>query len=323
MPRSDLTLPEILGLTPLRERLREARLALAGDPSTPPSLFGPSSLKILHPRLALAIWRGRRPYGRRVPIYNLFNRTPTPESAGWSVRKTQVRDFRGGDLTYDSHNGTDFATPPGTTVVAPAPGRVVHVVNEFNRGGLKIMLDHGDGLTTVVAHLARALVTTGEHVNRGQPIALSGASGLNFLGTLLVDAPHVHFNTWLDGVPVDPFALPGETSLWRSGDNDPTPCRDTPERARAEAPPPTELDPARVDAWVGACRHPALAARLAAIPDLEARAHQTIFYANYYPTRFSARENPYTTTHARAPRLDLPFSAADYDGVVFLGDART
>ena len=59
------------------------------------------------------------------------------------MRKTQVRDFRGGTLTYDSHNGTDFATAPGTVIVAPAAARVVLVVSEFHRGGLKLLLDHG------------------------------------------------------------------------------------------------------------------------------------------------------------------------------------
>ncbi len=78
-------------------------------------------------------------------MYNLFNRTPTPLEDGWSVRKTQVTDFRGGTLTYDSHNGTDFAVPVGTVVVAPAPGKVLRISSEFNRGGLKVFLDHGRG----------------------------------------------------------------------------------------------------------------------------------------------------------------------------------
>jgi murein DD-endopeptidase MepM/ murein hydrolase activator NlpD len=305
-------LTEILGLTPWRQRLHEARLALRGDPFTPASRFDHTSLRILEPRLSWALWRGKRPYGRRVPLYNLFNHTPTPIEDGWSVRKTQVRDFRGGTLTYDSHNGTDFATPPGTIVVAPAPGRVALVANEFNRGGLKVMLDHGDGLCTTAGHLARALVEPGQHVARGQPIALSGASGLNFVGSLLADPPHVHFNVWLDGTPVDPFARPGETALWRTG-NEPAP-HDGPGDAEL---PPSHYDHARLDAWVDSCRDPALAARLAAIADPWRRACETLFAANYYPTKFARTGSPYRLAHARTPRLDLPFSRTDYDGVTF------
>ncbi|MBK9033903.1 MAG: M23 family metallopeptidase [Myxococcales bacterium] len=193
---------------PARDRLRGPRRR-----ADPPSRFDHTSLRILQPRLALAVWRGQRPFGRAVPIYNLFNRTPTPIERGWSVRKTQVRDFQGGALTYDSHNGTDFATAPGTVIVAPAAARVILVVSEFHRGGLKLLLDHGDGLATSCAHLARALVEPGQVVARGEPIALSGASGLNFVAALGADPPHLHFNVWLDGEPVDPFAVAGEASL--------------------------------------------------------------------------------------------------------------
>lgn len=305
---------EILGLSPLRQRLREARFALRGDAYTPKSRFDHTSLRILEPRLAWEVWRGRRPAGRRVPLYNLFNRTPTPEADGWSVRKTQVRDFRGGTLTYDSHNGTDFATPPGTAVCAPAPGRVVLVVSEYHRGGLKVMLDHGDGLCTSAAHLARALVRPGDVVARGEPFALSGASGLNFVSALGMDPPHLHFNVWLDGVPVDPFGRveDGEVPLWLGG-NDPAPHAGP----RDAEVPASVFDPERVAAQVAACRDPALRARLDAMPTLEARALHAIWHSNYYPTRFERRVSPYAEAHPRGPRLSLPFAADDYDGVAW------
>lgn len=308
------TLPEILGVSPWRQRLREAALALRGDPYTPPSRFDVTSLRILRPALSLALWRGQDPFGRRVAMYNLFNHDPTPEAAGWSVRKTQVRDFRGLAQTYDSHNGTDFAVPPGTVVTAPAAGRVALVISEFNRGGLKVMIDHGEGLCTTVGHLARSLVTPGEVVHRGQPVALSGASGLNFVGSLLADPPHVHMNVWLDGVPVDPFARPGETSLWRDH-NDPTPATTSEGGAPASA-----FDGERVDAWIAACVDPDMRARLVAIADPWRRGCETMFVANYYPTRFATRVQPLAATPARTPRLDLPFAAGRYDGIEF--DAR-
>ncbi len=305
------SLTEILGVTPWRTRLREARLALRGDTHTPPSRFDLTSLSILEPALSFKLWRNQRPYGRRVPLYNLFNHSQTPVAEGWSVRKRQVSDFRGGTLTYDSHNGTDFATPPGTVVVAAAAGRVAVVISEFNRGGLKVMIDHGDGLCTTSGHLARSLVRVGDEVARGEPIALSGASGLNFLSSLLADPPHVHFNVWLDGVPVDPFARPGEVPLWLAG-NEPQPNDELFDDGASES----DFDGAAIGTWIASCVDRALATQLAAIEDPWLRACETMFAANYYPTRFTRTEHPYRSVHPRLPRLDLPFSAADYDGVV-------
>jgi murein DD-endopeptidase MepM/ murein hydrolase activator NlpD len=305
-----LSLVETFGLAPAGQRLRETLLALRGDELTPPSRFGVSSLGIFQPALAARLWLGMKTVDRRVRIYNFFNRTPTPESEGWSVRKTQACDFRGGTRTYDSHNGTDFAVSPGTVVVAAAPARVVRVSSEFNRGGLKVMLDHGHGVMTVSVHLGRALVRAGDVVARGQPIALSGASGLDFIVSLGLSAPHVHYNVWLDGVPIDPFARPGEVSLWRSH-NDPTPYLGP----RDAEVPPTRFDPTCMAEALAACRDQALAARIARLPDLAARAVELIFQMNYYPTRFSRRVSPYALPHQRQALLDLPFRDEDFGGV--------
>lgn len=193
-PFRSITPLEVFGLSPLTLRAREALLALRGGTGVPRSRFGLSSLRILRPALGVSTWLGRRRADRRIPIYNLFNRTPTAVEQGWSVRKTQVRDFRGGTLTYDSHNGTDFAVTVGTIVVAPAPARVLRVSSEFNRGGLKVFLDHGRGLTTSSNHLARALVRVGDEVERGQPIGLSGYSGIDGFVAFPWSVPHVHFN---------------------------------------------------------------------------------------------------------------------------------
>jgi murein DD-endopeptidase MepM/ murein hydrolase activator NlpD len=313
MADAALTWSETFGLSPLPARLREMLVTFRGAEGVPPSRFDATSLGIFQPRLALETWLGRRRTDRRVPIYNLFNRTPTPITEGWSVRRTQVRDFRGGALTYDSHNGTDFAVPPGTTVVAAAPGRVLRVSSEFNRGGLKVFVDHGDGLVTTSNHLARALVTEGDVVRRGQPIALSGASGIDMVLMFPWNTPHVHFNVWLDGEPVDPFAAPGETALWRRG-NDPAPDDGTAIDAGATS---TEWDAARIADGIASCRVGAVRDALGALEPLAVRAMGLLFQMNYYPTRFAGRPRPYATSHARTPRLDLPFAAEDVTGIVF------
>lgn len=307
---SDLSLREVLGLTD--SAAREAWLALKGDPALPASRFGASSLRIFTPRLAAATWRGQRPLGRRVPVFNLFNRTPTPVEQGWSVRVTQVRDFRGKGLSYDSHNGTDFAIPPGTRVVAAAPGVVVARRSEYNRGGLKLYVDHGEGLMSSYNHLARALVAPGDLVTRGQVLALSGYSGLDALASLGAVAPHLHFNVYLGGVQVDPFAAQGEVSLWQGGVNRPLPTH-TFERATE----PTRISDDALVQLLRSVRDEKRRAALAAIDDPLRRAWELVIEANTYPTRFAVPEAARALfAHCeRAPRLSLPFSAEDFDGI--------
>ena len=304
---------EAMGLHPWRERYRQALIALRGQEDVPPSQFALSSLLMLRPRMALPLWRGRAFVERQVIIMTLFNHRQTPIELGWSVKQTQIEDFRGGGLTYDSHNGTDFAIPLGTRVLTAAPGEVVAVFSEFNRGGLKIFIDHGDGLMTCYAHLARALVTVGQVVGRGEAIALSGYSGLDALVTFPFGTPHVHFNTWLDAEPVDPFPHASEPSLWRAGRLPASPE----EGDESAAFVPSVYDEERVDAAIAACKTASTRARLEATEPLAIRGARTVIEMNYYPTRFRERVSVYAESHAREGRLDLPFSRDDFDGVVF------
>jgi murein DD-endopeptidase len=311
-----ITLLETFGLDPIPLRAREAWLAIRGDASVPPTRFGLSSLGIFHPALSLRTWLGARRTDRRVPISCLFNRTPTPLEEGWSVRKTQVADYRGGTLTYDSHNGTDFAVPVGTLVVAAAPGRVLRISSEFNRGGLKVFIDHGGGLVTTSNHLARSLVRVGDVVTRGEPIAYSGYSGIDALVSFPWSVPHVHFNVWLDGEYVDPFAAAGETSLWTNG-NEPRGSDGSIDDDGVEM--QTEWDARLVEAAIAGCKEPATRDALRSEPDLGRRAMNVLFMQNYYPTRFEGRATLYRERHVRTPRLTLPFRAVDFDGIAFAG----
>ena len=314
---------EALGLHPWRERYVQALIALRGQADVPPSRFDLSSLRQLRPRLALRLWRGRPFVARRVIITNLFNHRQTPIEAGWSVRKTQVLDFRGRDLTYDSHNGTDFSIPIGTQVLTAAAGVVVKIASEFNRGGLKIFIDHGQGVMTTSAHLARSLVRVGQVLERGEPIALSGYSGLDGLVTFPFGTPHVHFNTWLNGEPVDPFPHDGRTSLWRAGElpaPPPPPSSSAPIGAPDAAFAPSAYADERVEEAIGGCRTADVRDALWRLAPLSIRAAHTVVEMNYYPTRFAHRPNVYARAHERTRLLDLPFSAEDFDGAVFVDE---
>lgn len=312
-PHARLGIAEVFGLAPLDQRLREAARALRGDPHTPPTRWDASSLRMFRPRMALPLWMGRPALGRRVPIYNLFNHDRPPPELGWSVRVTKVRDFMGTGLTYDSHNGTDFAVPVGSVVVAAAPGVVRRVSREFDRGGLKVFIDHGAGLVTSSNHLGRALVRTGDRVARGQPVALSAYSGLDGLATFPFGAPHVHFNVWLDGDYVDPFASAGAVALWRNG-NWPIPAGPG---ERDDDVPASDWNLAGVEAAIAACTDPDAQRAMSAEAEPGARALGALFQVNYYPMRFRSAPSLYARTHPRTPRLDLPFRAEDFDGIAF------
>lgn len=310
---------EMFGLSPPRVRLREALVALRGAPGVPPSRFSVSSLAMLDPRLAFPLWRGSFAIPRTVILSKLFNHRQTPIEAGWSVRRTQVEDFRGRDLTYDSHNGTDLCVPVGSLLLAAAPGVVARVWTEFNRGGLKVAIDHGRGLFTASAHLARALVREGDVVGAGQLVGVTGYSGLDGFATFPWGIPHTHFNVWFDGVPVDPFARTGETSLWHGAtptpfDEERRPADDSWEPSRAE------FDPRRVDAVLAACRDAETRDRVLGLETVEQRARFLVAEMSYYPTRFSDRGSLYWRAHVRRERLSMPFSARDFDRAVFLDE---
>lgn len=106
------------------------------------------------------------------------------------------------DRTYNGqerrrHLGTDFDVPVGTPVHAVARGRVVFAETLPVRGSA-LVLDHGLGVHSTYYHLSRIDVKPGELVNRGQPIALSGATGM-------VTGPHLHFEVRIAGVAVEPM----------------------------------------------------------------------------------------------------------------------
>lgn len=270
--------------------------------------FGLSSLAIFKPQISIPTWLGRTRADRCAPVYNFFNRVPAPPDRGYSVRVTHARDYRGGRWTYDGHLGTDFAVPRGSVVVAGAPGVVLRVGSEADRGGLKVCIDHGEGLFTTSNHLSRALVRPGARVGRGQPVGLSGASGVEFVAFFPWVSPHLHFNVWLDGAPIDPFALPGEESLWLRR-NDPAPHRG-PDDAAFQ---PSEFDKDGVRAAIDACNSASLRRSLSAIDGLPARAAEVLLWRNYRPARFRHFPALYRARHARRPRLDLPLR--DFVGV--------
>ncbi|GJQ21335.1 MAG: peptidase M24 [Bacteroidia bacterium] len=95
------------------------------------------------------------------------------------------------------HFGLDIAGTLGTPVNAAADGYVVFAGWTVDEGYVMI-LSHTDGFLTFYKHNQTLLKGANVFVKRGEPIALLGNSGRMSSG------PHLHFEIWKDGTPVDP-----------------------------------------------------------------------------------------------------------------------
>lgn len=102
------------------------------------------------------------------------------------------------------HAGADIGAPHGAPVLAAAHGVVV-LAEERGGYGLTVVVAHGHSLATVYAHCSSVAVQPGDLVERGQEIAAVGSTGLS-------TGPHIHFETRVRGMPVDPrsFLLPAD-----------------------------------------------------------------------------------------------------------------
>jgi murein DD-endopeptidase MepM/ murein hydrolase activator NlpD len=96
-----------------------------------------------------------------------------------------------------NHYGLDIAGKTGSLVVVAADGTVLFS-GWTPDDGTVLIVAHGGGFVTAYKHLQSALRPAGARVRRGDPIGLLGDSGRTSTG------PHLHFEIWKDGVPVDP-----------------------------------------------------------------------------------------------------------------------
>lgn len=97
------------------------------------------------------------------------------------------------------HQGADFRAALGTPVTAPNAGIVVLASDLYYAGGT-VVLDHGQGLVSLLAHLSQIDVEVGMRVGQGDQLGLAGATGR-------VTGPHLHWAMRLHGTSVDPLSL--------------------------------------------------------------------------------------------------------------------
>ena len=96
-----------------------------------------------------------------------------------------------------NHFGLDIAGKTGNLIVAAADGNIVFSGWTYDDGYI-VIVSHASGFMSFYKHNQSLLKSSGSFVRRGEPIAILGNSGTTSSG------PHLHFEIWKDGVPVDP-----------------------------------------------------------------------------------------------------------------------
>lgn len=107
----------------------------------------------------------------------------------------RIHPFTG---NYSLHNGVDLAAYQGTTVYAAKSGTVTIADYSYALGNY-VVINHGDGFSTMYAHMTHFTVGVGDSVRQGQTIGYVGSTGVYSTG------PHLHFTVYLNGGTVNPM----------------------------------------------------------------------------------------------------------------------
>jgi len=95
------------------------------------------------------------------------------------------------------HAGIDFTAPRGSAINATADGVIKRVERRAWGYGLHIIIDHGNGYTTLYGHMSKTMVRVGQKVKRGQRIGSVGSTGKS-------TAPHLHYEVKKNGAHQNP-----------------------------------------------------------------------------------------------------------------------
>jgi murein DD-endopeptidase MepM/ murein hydrolase activator NlpD len=102
---------------------------------------------------------------------------------------------------YKLHSGVDIGASNGTAIYAAASGTVV-LAQYYGGYGNCVMINHGNGYTTLYGHMSSIAVSSGQTVSQGQTVGYVGSTG-NSTG------PHLHFEVRASssGGTIDPFSF--------------------------------------------------------------------------------------------------------------------
>jgi murein DD-endopeptidase MepM/ murein hydrolase activator NlpD len=114
-------------------------------------------------------------------------------TSGFGMRRHPILGFS------RMHAGIDFGAPWGAPIYAVTDGTVVFAGHHGGHGNY-VKLDHGGGIGTGYAHMSRIAVSPGERMRKGQVIGYVGSTGLS-------TGPHLHYELYRGGVPVNPASV--------------------------------------------------------------------------------------------------------------------
>ena len=109
-----------------------------------------------------------------------------------------------GASTY--HGGLDIGAGMGASIVAAGAGDVIYAGANGGYGNC-VMIDHGNGVVTVYAHMSSIGVSYGQYVTAGQYVGAVGSTGVS-------TGPHCHFEIRINGVQTDPAAYFSGLTYW-------------------------------------------------------------------------------------------------------------
>lgn len=142
-------------------------------------------------KLLAGVWRA--PSAERLWTDPFVRPVPHEANSAFGTRSI----FNG--KARNPHGGADFLSPGGTPIHAPNAGRIV-VARPLYFSGNTVVIDHGLGLFSMLAHLSAIQVQEGDRVGAGEIVGLVGATGR-------VTGPHLHWAVRASGARVDPLAV--------------------------------------------------------------------------------------------------------------------
>jgi murein DD-endopeptidase MepM/ murein hydrolase activator NlpD len=187
-----------LGLDASRLFDRQSRDAGRGGPFIPlPSVAGDAGLSGLIDRLDR--WSGVKAVMQKMPLGEPLHEDYDLNS-GFGTRNDPLNRRTG------MHEGIDLGAPHGTPVYATGDG-VVEFAGPWDRYGLTVEINHGNGVSTRYAHMSRIKVKEGQKVTRTTVIGLLGNTGRS-------TGPHLHYEVRVSDVAKDPlkFIAAGENA---------------------------------------------------------------------------------------------------------------
>lgn len=121
----------------------------------------------------------------------------------WPTTGVITLEFGESHLPYQPlHTGIDIAGKRGDPIAAFMKGKVIYA-GEISWGyGKHVIIDNGNNVTSLYAHLNKIFVEEGQEVNQGQIIGTEGSTGWS-------TGPHLHFETRVFGIPVNPRVFLG------------------------------------------------------------------------------------------------------------------